>query len=222
MRTSPTRFSTARLGVCALMLAVLALVAACSGDKKSATPSGSQEPKAISGEVTPIPTDTATVESSPTPEFPYPKEDAQVERLIIPAAKINAPFSIKGVNAQNEMENPNGKDDVAWYKFTAKPGFGSNAVFSGHVDWYTGEVGVFWYLKDLKPGDDITVKLTDGEELKYKVTRNETYKADDAPVAEIIGPTQKDTITMITCDGTFDKNSQDYSNRRMVRAERVA
>ncbi len=208
-----------------LLLVALALVVACGrGGEKQQAATATSEPHvfdATLASATPEPTATET----PTPPaalFPTPSPDARIARLIIPAAKVNAPVQVKGVNARNEMENPDGKDNVAWYDFTGRPGFGSNAVFSGHVDWFTGQQGVFWYLRDLKQGDQIVVKMSDGTDLKYQVTSNETYPADSAPVAEIIGPTTKDTVTLITCDGVFNRSSQEYDKRRVVRAERVA
>jgi LPXTG-site transpeptidase (sortase) family protein len=211
-----------------VLLVLLAFAVACGskGDKKTqASPTTERglvfELPSVTPTVAGSETATATPEATPEgPQFPPPSENAQLTRLIIPSAKVNAPLQTKGVNTRNEMENPDGKDNVAWYNFTARPGFGSNAVFSGHVDWYTGERGVFWYLRDLKEGDEITLRLSDGMELKYRVVRNETFKADNAPVAEIVGPTTAESITLITCEGVFSRNSQDYSDRRVVRAER--
>ncbi len=207
------------------VLVALAFIVACGrgGEKKQAA-TVTTEPRVFDATLVPGTSEPAASET-PTPpsvHFPTPSPDAHIARLIIPAAKVNAPVQVKGVNARNEMENPDGKDNVAWYNFTDRPGFGPNAVFSGHVDWYTGEQGVFWYLRDLKEGDEIIVRMTDGTELKYRVTENKTYRASDAPVAEIVGPTPNEVVTLITCEGVFDRRSQDYNLRRVVRAERVA
>ena len=215
------------------LFALLALSVACSGKKDAPGGSGggaSQRPFDATvipsdlASATPTPDASATPGASATPEGPVfarPKDDAAITRLEIGSQRVSAPIQVKGVNARNEMENPDGKDNVAWYNFTAKPGLGSNAVFSGHVDWFTGEQGVFWGLRNLKEGDELVIKMSDGLALTYKVVRNETFSADAAPVADIIGPTTHESITLITCDGTFDRSSQDYNNRRIVRAERV-
>jgi LPXTG-site transpeptidase (sortase) family protein len=216
-----------RLATIMLTAAVL-LIAACGGNDKKAQDSGATtpaEPKTFEATTTPA-TPEAAAEAAPAepsgPMFEKPKEDSKLTRLMIQSAKINAPLQTKGLNARNEMENPDGKDNVAWYNFSSRPGFGSNAVFSGHVDWYTGEKGVFWHLRDVKEGDEIVLKLSDGMELKYKVVRNQVYKTNEAPVGEIVSETTEEVITLITCDGVFNKNTQDYSNRRVVRAERIA
>lgn len=210
--------------VLALLVALLCIgAAACGGDHQSNQAQSAATFGVTTATGTASPTAAANAVATPTePEFPAPPADAQIARLLIPVAKVDAPTQIKGLNAQNEMENPDGKDNVAWYNFTGRPGFGSNAVFSGHVDWFTGERGVFWFLRDLKDGDEVDVKLSDGTILKYHVTSNETYNSADAPVAEIIGPTSRDTVTLITCDGTFSRNTQEYDKRRVVRAVRFA
>jgi len=174
----------------------------------AAAPSATQEAPAEAGQAA-------------APAFPVPADGAQLVRMVIAGAKVDAPLQVKGVNAKREMENPDGKDTAAWYDFSEFPGFGGNAVFSGHVDWYTGERGVFWYLKDLKDGDQIGLRLSDGMELTYRVISSVVYKAETAPVAEIVGPLSTDTLTLITCEGVFYRNAQDYSDRRVVRAERM-
>ena len=214
--------------IAAVGAAVVLLSACGEGKKGSAVASPTTErglvfevpatmnPPAATGEA------SATGQATPAAQFPTPSPSAQIARVIIPRAKVDAPVQVKGVNANNEMENPDGKDNVAWYNFTAKPGFGANAVFSGHVDWYTGEAGVFWSLRDLKNDDEITVRLSDGSSIKYRVVMNQVYKVDSAPVAEIIGPTAVEGVTLITCEGVFNRSAQDYSDRRVVRAERIA
>ena len=220
---------TARRSVVVVGLVAAALLAACgSGGEKKDTGAGAPV-SGQTGNFQPSATAVAAVEGTEVPEetvatpaFPAPPEDARLARLIIPAAKVNAPLQIKGINARNEMENPDGKDNVAWYDFSSRPGFGSNAVFAGHVDWYTGERGVFWFLRDLKEGDDVVVRLSGDIDVKYRVMKNVTYKTQEAPVAELIGPTNAELVTLITCEGVFNRATQDYDLRRVVQAERIA
>ena len=42
-----------------------------------------------------------------------------------------------------------------------------------------------------------------------------------AAVQDIIGPTEKPSITVITCDGTFNTRTHEYDKRLIVRAELV-
>lgn len=164
---------------------------------------------------------TPVAEPTPTP-LPVPGQGAQLVRIVIPKAKVDHRVVTKGLTPRREMEDPGSKDDVAWYNFSTLPGLGSNAVLSGHVDWYTGERGVFWFLRDLKEGDEARVYYSDGTVIVYRVTQSEVFDAKNAPVAEITGPTTTDRLTMITCEGVFQRSSGDYTERRVVYAERVA
>jgi LPXTG-site transpeptidase (sortase) family protein len=159
--------------------------------------------------------------STPTSKFP-PGSDAKIERLVIVDAKIDAPVVTKGVDEAGVMQAPDNATDTAWYDFSARPGFGGNAVFSGHVDYTKVGPAVFWNLKDLQEGDRIEVRLVDGTTYEYAVNFVRQYEAETAPVDEIVGPTPDETVTLITCSGTFNSASHQYDKRLVVRATRIA
>jgi len=163
---------------------------------------------------------SAVPPASPTPPA-TPVSTAPIERILIPAVKVDAPIVVKGIDANGEMEAPDNAYDVAWYDFTARPGTGSNAVFSGHVDYINVGPAVFWGLKDLKQGDRVEVRLADGTLFEYAVTAVNTFPTDNAPVDQIVGPTATESVTLITCTGTWDKVKKQYDQRLIVRAERV-
>jgi LPXTG-site transpeptidase (sortase) family protein len=158
--------------------------------------------------------------STPAAQYP-PGDNAPVERLIIDKAQIDAPVVVKGVDDAGVMQSPDNAYDTAWYDFSAHPGSGSNAVFSGHVDYVHVGKAVFWYIKDLEQGDLVQVRLTDGTVYKYAVTSKNVYDAATAPVDQIVGPTPTETVTLITCGGTFDPATHQYDKRTVVRAERI-
>jgi LPXTG-site transpeptidase (sortase) family protein len=142
-------------------------------------------------------------------------------RIVIPSIGVDAPITTKGLDANGVMEAPNGPEDVAWYGFTALPGGGSNAVFSAHVDYHGYGPAVFADLKKLKKGDLVEVHTADGTVYRYEVTLSLSYPAETAPFEEIVGPTSREVITLITCAGSFDQATRRYSHRLVVRAERV-
>lgn len=158
---------------------------------------------------------------TPSSEFP-PGSEAAITRILIDKAKVEAPIVEKGVNEEGVMQAPDNAYDVAWYDFSARPGFGGNAVFAGHVDYIRVGPAVFWNLKDLEPGDLIRVQLADGTEYKYAVSFKQQFDAATAPVNDIVGPTPKETVTLITCGGTFNSATKQYDSRLVVRAERIA
>jgi sortase A len=150
-------------------------------------------------------------------------------RIGIPRIRVDAPVLAMGLDSQDYPEVPNSGSDVAWYTFTAPPGRGSNAVMSGHVDWLLGDMpvkGVFYHLRELQIGDQMSVTLDDGSQLEYRVTGNVAVVYGDPNVANVMAPTSKDVITLITCGGTWqgdysNPTGGNYSHRIIVRAERV-
>jgi LPXTG-site transpeptidase (sortase) family protein len=195
---------------------------ACSSKNQAATAT----PSIVTPSATVAAAPTTPPDNAPLAEFKMHGADDGKGKPFDMTAKI----IVLGVDPKtNVMQSPNNKDDVAYYDFTTHPGNGctapskcANTVLSGHVDWFTKETGVFWNLKDLKNGDEIDIKLTDGMSYQYKVVANTVYKDEDAPIQEILGDTAQESVTMITCAGDFDPKSQEYNNRRVVRAVRSA
>jgi LPXTG-site transpeptidase (sortase) family protein len=159
-------------------------------------------------------------EAWPTPQV-TPVSNAPLTRLVIPKIGVDAPVVTLGVDGQGVMQSPKSAFEVGWYDFTAQPGTGGNAVFSGHVDFASVGTAVFWDLRKLGPGDLVEVRLADGTDYQYVVVSSTAYAGDDAPIADIVGPTGKDTVTIITCTGTFNREVRQYSHRLVVRAERI-
>jgi LPXTG-site transpeptidase (sortase) family protein len=211
--------------------AMTALLAACGGSKKNtnnkatnnnavALPTGAAlTPVQATPQLTPRATVAlATPQATPT-ETP---DDSGMLRLVIDKAGIDAPFVTLGViAATNTMDSPKDKDHVGYYDFTPPATYGGNTVLSGHVDWYTGETGVFWNLKNLTKGDSLNIVMADNKTVRYRIADTQLYDDSDAPVDQIIGQTPVESVTMITCEGVFDRNAAEYNKRRVVRAERI-
>jgi LPXTG-site transpeptidase (sortase) family protein len=142
-------------------------------------------------------------------------------RLQIPSIGVDAPVVELGLRADGSMPSPQGPDPVAWYDFSPTPGNPGNAVFAGHRDWYTGVTGVFWRLGDLAAGDRVAVLLADGTEVDYAVKLSVLIGPNDMPVEDVVGQTDDEIITLITCEGSFDPASREYDKRRVVWAERI-
>jgi hypothetical protein len=73
-------------------------------------------------------------------------------RLVIPRMGIDAPVTVKGLDPNVVMQDPNGPEDVAWYDFTARPGHDGNAVFSGHPDYHDYGPAVFARPREVAAG----------------------------------------------------------------------
>ena len=214
MTTKRTKYL--RMGISGLLvLAVVALLLLWRESARDESDGSSGVgANAVAAAVSPLPT-----AGTPTPTVVA--SQATPVRIVIPSIGVDAPISVKSAGPDGRMESPNGPEDVAWYGFTSRPGAGGNAVFSGHVDYRNYGPAVFARLKDMKKGDLVDVYLADGSVYRYQVVASVSYAAESVPVEEVVGPTSKEVITMITCTGTFDEASRQYSQRLVVRAERV-
>jgi sortase (surface protein transpeptidase) len=168
---------------------------------------------------------TATATPLPTP----PPNNSPLARMIIEKINVDAPVITLGFDENSVPRVPSGPSEVAWYDWSSKPGWGSNAVFSGHVDWtVNGQpvIGVFYYLHDVDLDDVIKIVLEDGTEYHYKVTANQAIEDDDPKAVAVMGATPNDVITLITCGGTWIRDWTNplggyYTMRQIVRAELV-
>jgi LPXTG-site transpeptidase (sortase) family protein len=148
-------------------------------------------------------------------------ERIRPERLLISAIGVDAPLTRRGVDGDGAMQLPNGPEDVAWYEFTGSPSEGSNVVLSGHLDYRGYGPAVFYRLRELNTGDIVELRTVDGSLHRYAVSASVTYDGAGAPVSDIIGPTSREVVTLITCGGTFNGPPLGYSHRLVVRAEHL-
>jgi LPXTG-site transpeptidase (sortase) family protein len=167
------------------------------------------------------PSATAGPEATPTPAGDPRLAALDIHRLVIPGIGVDAPIITLGILPDGTMDAPDGPEDVAWYTFSAKPGEIGNVVMSGHLDYINYGAAVFWRLNELRPGDEIQLVLEDGTQVKYAVESVNEYDEATAPVQDIVGPTAKEAITLITCSGSFDPASLHYNRRLVVRGARV-
>jgi LPXTG-site transpeptidase (sortase) family protein len=163
-----------------------------------------------------LPSAAATPAVSPT-AAPQPPQLAIV-RIEIPGLEIDAPIVTLGVDPDGAMQTPAGPTEVGWYNFSSRPGLGGNLVFSGHLDYLNYGPAVFWRLREAQQGDIIRVVLEDGSVATYTVSDVQHYDEATAPVQAIIGPTDTETVTLITCAGSFDPASREYNQRLVVHA----
>lgn len=164
---------------------------------------------------------------APTPT-PPPVQLSAPLRLVIDSINVDAPVSTYGLDANGIPIVPTGSDAgsvVAWYDFSSLPGGGSNSVLAAHVTWNRAPA-VFNDLDALKPGDTIKVVAEDGREFVYEVFANFPVDPADPASLKVMAPTETDTLTLITCGGSWvpDPSEQfggSYSDRTIVQAHLV-
>ncbi len=212
----------------------LGLIVACGGDDDDADQAREQSsPTAGVATATQDTASTATpAETTPPAPTPTPAPyDGSVASMKIPRFGVDSAIEAIGLRpGVNELDVPQNPYNTGWYHIYAKPGFGRNAVFSAHVDYYPNIKGPFFNLAKIDLGDDIIVTMENGLAYEYEVITKVRYRVEDNPMGQLIDapsrPEGKEWITLITCGGDFvPYNGYSgpgfYLHRDVVVAQRV-
>jgi LPXTG-site transpeptidase (sortase) family protein len=138
----------------------------------------------------------------------------------IPSIQVDSEIERRPI-IEGNMQAPTGPFVVAWYGATGRLGVTGNAVFAGHVDYVNIGPAVFARVGELTEGDTVELTGEDVNVYRYSVISSHVYDSSSAPVLEIIGRTETESITLITCAGTFDASSHTYNQRLVVSGERL-
>ena len=140
--------------------------------------------------------------------------------ISIPAIGVDAPIEVR-TTVRNQMQDPTGPDVVAWYDDSAKLGAPGNVVVAGHLDYAGVGPAVFARLAELERDDLILVTDEEGEVHRYRVVGWRTVDAVNGDWVGLTGPTERPTLTLITCAPPWDPAIGHYANRLVVRAVRI-
>lgn len=142
----------------------------------------------------------------------------QPRTITLPSIQTTGCIQKVGLDQHNAIAAPDNIHLAGWYTKSVPPGDDGMSVIDGHVSGRY-EKGIFARLKDLKTGDSIEIQRGDKTWRTFNVQSVTSYPADQA-AQEIFKPLEgvKSQLTLITCDGTYDKQTQTYNNRIIVRA----
>ncbi|WP_372508706.1 class F sortase [Amycolatopsis iheyensis] len=199
--------------VLALLAALVVLVLTLGG---GAEPSTAQPPPAAQ----PVAVD---------PEPPAQGQDAvaalpKSEPVSIDIPKIDAHSSLVplGVNADNTIQVPPVTTPLqaGWYTYAPTPGEVGPAVVLGHVDG-NHQKGIFFRLKELAPGDRVSVARRDGTTASFEVTKVHQVPKKDFEAEGVYDDTAGPELRLITCGGVFDRSAHNYVDNIVVYAKLV-
>jgi hypothetical protein len=143
---------------------------------------------------------------------------AQPVLLTIPAIGVRTKLVELGLKSNDTLQVPASTAVAGWYSGSPRPGAAGAAVIVGHVDSRTG-LGVFFWLRTLRPGDLVYVGRSDGTLAVFTVTSVRTYAKDQFPTAAVYGPVPDAELRLITCGGTFDRSLGSYLSNVVVFAQ---
>lgn len=210
------RFIVAGLG------AVLAACAGQTGDSSTAGAAGSSPSPAPTPSPTadgdpvaapsPSQTDATAAASSGGRELPTGIVPTSV---VIPAIGVDAPCVELNLTA-DEVEVPEDFGDTGWWVQTRQPGEIGPAVIGGHVDSKSGPA-VFFRLRDLRPGDEVTVRDDAGESRTFVVNQDPIQVDKYERPPEVFGFGEgRPELRLITCGGDFNPSIGHYTDNIVV------
>ena len=176
---------------------------------------------ALAGGGAPAPEPAQAQQVRIVPPDSTPQTGLKPVRLRIAAVGIDTTLVPLGLLANGDMEVPADASVAGWYDLGPRPGQPGPAVIAGHVDSRQGP-GVFFPLRQVRPGDLVEVTLEDGSVLRFPVTAVEQHPKDALPVERIWNDTEEPVLRLVTCGGTFDRQSRHYTDNIVVFAARPA
>lgn len=182
------------------------------------------------------PAETAPTDAEPTDADPADADDAEVPDpawtgmppaepvgIRIPRINVDAEVMPVGVDETGQVEVPPLEEALlaGWYDRGPTPGEVGNSVIVGHVDSYATGPAVFFSLGALRPGDLIEVARADDSVATFEVDEVVAYPKEELPNELIYGPSDRATLRLITCGGTFDRRTGAYPDNVVVFATLV-
>jgi sortase (surface protein transpeptidase) len=146
-----------------------------------------------------------------------PPPVAPPSMLIIPEIGVSTWLSTLGLTAQGTIQVPSTTSVAGWYTRSPRPGAVGSAVILGHVDSDVGP-GVFFRLPELRSGDPIYIRRSDGSTVDFLVTAVQSYLKARFPTQAVYGPTPDAELRLITCGGAFDAATGHYLSNIVVYA----
>lgn len=166
-----------------------------------------------------------TVPLSPLAEFLGPAGSAippvveprpRPTALVIPTIDVLRPVRAVGLEDNGELEVPD-ETEIGWYQYGATPGDPGATVLAAHVTW-NRNLGPFYRLGEMEPGERVDVVLDDGTTRVYEVVERTIYGKDDLPRNRIWRNTGPESLVLITCGGSYNPDIRRYRENIVVYA----
>ena len=142
-------------------------------------------------------------------------------RIVIPSIGVDAAIEATGILDNGEMGVPEDVHQVGWFEPGYTVGAKGHAVLAGHVDSLTGPA-IFYHLDKVEPGEKVIITDPDGREMVYVIQEKASYITEEAPIEKIFGRSDNRMINLITCTGTFDRNTGEHEERLVVTAQLIS
>jgi hypothetical protein len=140
---------------------------------------------------------------------------APPDRINLARIGLSAPVS--PLDPGRGLGGPADPATAGWFSRGPAPGDVGPAVIIGHLDSDHGPA-VFWRLSQVRTGDEVRVSRTDGSAVRFLVARVARYSRSRFPNSDVFGPRPGSELRLITCTGSFNFLTRQYSDNLVVYA----
>ncbi|NUS36927.1 MAG: class F sortase [Pseudarthrobacter sp.] len=181
----------------------------------SAAPVPAPSPETAAG-----PAATGSTPAAPVPSVPDAALPASMPvRIEVPTIGVDAALTPLGKQANGEVQTPSGEpgSPAGWYQDSPTPGQTGSAVILGHVNATNSDIGLFYRLHELTPGQTITVTRADHTAAVFTVDKVDVYHKATFPTIEVYRNADRPEVRLITCGG-YDRATREYLDNTVVYA----
>ncbi|MEU8625905.1 class F sortase [Streptomyces sp. NPDC048669] len=157
----------------------------------------------------------------PLPPAHDPIKGVAPRSVEIPSIGVRAPVVSRGLDEDGAITPPSfdTPQTVGWYGSGTEPGAKGPALFVGHVDTET-KPAVFYGLSAARPGAKVEVTRTDGTTAEFTIDDVQVFTRERFDAQKAYGPREdgRAELRLITCGGTYDRASHEYTANVVVSA----
>ncbi len=176
--------------------------------------------KIVSAKTVVLPTNTPSEAPVSASDFANTSAD-QPRQIVIPTINVSGYIQKVGIDKNNQIAVPNNIHLAGWYINSSKPGSPGLSIIDGHVLGRYNDA-IFKDLSKLKLGDTFSVIYGDNSKKMFTVKDILSMSVNDATTyLNNKDPNIKNQLDLITCGGIFDKKSQTYDKRVVVKSEGI-
>jgi hypothetical protein len=186
-----------------------------------------------SGETTPNPA-AGGARDEPSASRPAPPPDptgpastagpvvVRPVELVAATARIRMAVLPTGVAADGQMALPPDPRTIGWYRFGPAPSEArGSVVLGGHLDSREYGVGPLVRLSQLRPGDELAVRLANDRTVRYRTVRVESVSKQSLALAKVFDRSGPPMLRVVTCGGDYDRDRGGYQDNLVVSAEPI-
>lgn len=139
----------------------------------------------------------------------------------VPEIQVDSDLTYTNLNPDGTLETPSVHQpkQASWYSGSPRPGDVGPAIVLGHVDG-DRQQGVFYRLRELKVGSQITIEREDRSTVSFTVYKVIHADKDHFPTNLVYDNTAGSEIRLITCGGVFNRTKHSYEDNIIVFGKR--